>query len=351
MPPTGSVLACVFAPNGVGPRVGPHVTSIRVCGRGSRRLRLGETGESYDPVLPPLGADPDPTVTAFDRALRVAGASAPTRRAYGAWLKRFFGFIDRDQRTDPDPYLISDFLVHCQRERHLGGASRRQALQALCAYYRLLLNSDPGPALAAWREPGARVPTTALAPEAVARLLAAIDQPLRLVAELIYGSGLRPGECLALRTGQIDLSRRRIADVGARHQRTVQLPQGLKSAVERQLELAAEAGSATTARIRRWLFPDPVAPHRHRPPRALQRAVAGAGRRRLGLAVSPYDLRHACAVHLLAAGTDPALVQQWLGLRDRHAVCAYRELLPAEGPQAISPFDRLPTLENAAPAS
>ncbi|MFW5860538.1 MAG: tyrosine-type recombinase/integrase [Planctomycetota bacterium] len=288
---------------------------------------------------------------AFGRALHTVGASAATRRIYCRWLERFLDFLGCDQYSGADPYLISDFLSHCEHVRQLGAASRRQALQALCAYYRLQLDFDPGPAVAAWREPLDRVPAAVPTPEAVARLLAALAQPWRLAAGLIYGSGLRPSECLALQLGQIDVARRRIVCppvAGARCRRSVQVPQGLALPIERQLDMAARVGASATPGAGCWLFPDPDASGRHRSARSLQRAVAAAGRRACGLAVTPYDLRHACAVHLLAAGTDPVLVQACLGLRDRHAVCAYRRLLPAEGPQATSPFDRLPVPGEAA---
>src|SRR6202042_459455 len=83
----------------------------------------------------------------------------------------------------------------------------------------------------------------------VAALLERLDAPFRLVAELMYGSGLRLMEALALRVKDIDLDRRQIMVRRGKgnHDRPALLPAATRDALRAQLGRVAERHRAELA--------------------------------------------------------------------------------------------------------
>jgi integrase/recombinase XerD len=136
----------------------------------------------------------------------------------------------------------------------------------------------------------------------------------RALIELLYGGGLRVGEAVALRRGDVDLDTRLVRCVG-------------KGDKERVVPLGAQAVEA----LRRYLARGrPYLDRRHRPEiflnaqgGALTRAGAFLIVRRLAAKagldperVHPHLLRHSFATHLLEGGADLRSVQEMLGHAD-----------------------------------
>jgi integrase len=87
----------------------------------------------------------------------------------------------------------------------LSASTQQQALSALLFLYRNVVGQ---PIEALGRLPRGRVPTTlpvVLTPGEVARVVGSLRGIHRLVALLLYGSGLRLTECLTLRVKDLDL--------------------------------------------------------------------------------------------------------------------------------------------------
>jgi integrase/recombinase XerD len=154
----------------------------------------------------------------------------------------------------------------------------------------------------------------------VERLIEAANGPTprslrdRALIELLYGGGLRVGEAVALRRGDVDLDTRLVRCVG-------------KGDKERVVPLGAQAVEA----LRRYLARGrPYLDRRHRPEiflnaqgGALTRAGAFLIVRRLAAKagldperVHPHLLRHSFATHLLEGGADLRSVQEMLGHAD-----------------------------------
>jgi integrase/recombinase XerD len=136
----------------------------------------------------------------------------------------------------------------------------------------------------------------------------------RALIELLYGGGLRVGEAVALRRGDVDLDTRLVRCVG-------------KGDKERVVPLGAQAVEA----LRRYLARGrPYLDRRHRAEiflnaqgGALTRAGAFLIVRRLAAKagldperVHPHLLRHSFATHLLEGGADLRSVQEMLGHAD-----------------------------------
>src|SRR5207253_1230150 len=79
-----------------------------------------------------------------------------------------------------------------------------------------------------------------LSPEEVRRVLEPVrgaDGAYRLMADLLYGSGLRQMECCRLRVKDVDLERRQVLVRQGKgdKDRVVMLPKAVRPALERQL--------------------------------------------------------------------------------------------------------------------
>jgi len=143
------------------------------------------------------------------------------------------------------------------------------------------------------------------------RRAAALRLRDRAVVELLYGSGLRVGECAALDAHQIDLKAAEVRVLGkGNKERVVPLGDPCRDAlsdwlsVEGVLKRGTEAGSALFLNTRGGRMSD----------RSIRRMVKQRALR-LGVAkdVHPHALRHSFATHLLDGGADLRAIQEMLG--------------------------------------
>ena len=152
----------------------------------------------------------------------------------------------------------------------------------------------------------------------------------RLLLTLVYSSGLRVSEVVALKREHIDLSRRVIY---------VRLGKGRKDRCTILSEKAARLISEyyTLYDIQTWLFPGqpPVHPLAIRSAQKIfDKAVQHA---KIQKEVSIHSLRHTFATHLLENGTDIRYIQALLGhssLRttERYTHIAQRNILNIQSP-------------------
>jgi integron integrase len=197
----------------------------------------------------------------------------------------------------------------------------------------------------------------------------------RLMAMLLYGSGLRVTECLKLRVKDIDLSRGEILVRGGKgdKDRVTVLPGKLKAPLLEHLgrlrerhQAALRSGggrvwlpeafgrkspTAATEWAWQWVFPagrdyhDPRTGRGLRLPlhesviqRAIREAARGAG---IPKRVTCHALRHSFATHLLEDGYDIRTVQELLGHKEVTTTMIYTHVLNRGGMGVRSPADRL----------
>jgi integrase/recombinase XerD len=187
------------------------------------------------------------------------------------------------------------------------------------------------------------IPPVLSADEVEQLLSAAKSLRVRVMLSLAYGCGLRAGEVIRLRAGDIDSAQTiiRIVQSKGRKDRLVMLPPCVL-ALSRQWWLERPTNQdAGMAPRDRWLFPGRV-PGRPITTRQLNRlfheAARAAGIRKR---VTLHTLRHSFATHLLERGTDIRLIQALLGHHRLETTAHYTHVATGIIAAVASPIDKL----------
>lgn len=305
-------------------------------------------------------------------ALRLKHYSYRTEETYLDWVKRYILFHGKRHPAEMGAPEIQAFLIHLATQRQVAASTQNQALSAILFLYREVLHQEMEPVLPSSAKRPERLPTV-LTHDEVLRLLANLNGVYKLMAQILYGSGLRLMECVRLRIKDIDFEYRTITvrDGKGEKDRITPLPQSIMDDLKRQIErvrllheedLLAGAGevylpdalstkypNAAREFIWQYLFPaskrsrDPRSGQErrhHLDPSALQRAVKeAAGAAAIQKRVSCHTLRHSFATHLLQNGYDIRTVQELLGHKDVRTTMIYTHVLNRGGLAVRSPLD------------
>jgi len=306
--------------------------------------------------------------------MRTRHLSLRTEQAYLQWLRRYVVFHQRRHPRELGAREVEQFLTHLAVERRVSAATQNQALQALLFLYRHVLDIELPWLNDITRASPAKPLPVVLTRTEVRALLAQLEGAPWLVANLLYGSGLRLAEALRLRVKDLALERGEVIvrEGKGGKDRLTMLPATLDMAVRAHLErlhawydeerrrgqpgvslpfaLARKYPEAGTRWGWQYLFPAstlcpdpytglPVRHHLHE--KVVQRAIQGAVHRAgLTQPASCHTLRHCFATHLLEDGYDIRTVQELLGHSDLKTTMIYTHVM-AKGAHGVrSPLDR-----------
>ena len=328
-------------------------------------------------MSPKSPAEPGPPLSltaALRRAIRVRHYSRRTEQSYVAWVRRYVRFHGLRHPRELDAGDVNRFLAALAEREGLSASSQTQALSALLFLYREVLEADLDglESIARAKQP-TRLPVV-LDREEVRDLLGRLTGTPRIVALLLYGSGLRLLESLQLRVKDLDFAMGQIVVRRAKggKDRVTMLPGAAVTELDAHLarvrrlhlrDLASGGGAAPlpeafgrkspgSAVEWRWQYVFP-ARRRHEGTggsfwrhhlhesviqRAVKQAAADAG---LTKRVSCHTLRHSFATHLLQDGYDIRTVQELLGHRNVATTMIYTHVLNRGGLGVRSPADRL----------
>ena len=190
--------------------------------------------------LPDAGEEAARISEEVRRAVRLAGLSYATEQTYVHWNTRFTRFcLMRLKQTpcDAGPAAITDYLNYLALERNVSASTQKQALNAMVFLTRKVF----GQADFSLEKPAhghtQRRPPTVLTRGEVQSVLAHLENPWKLAAQLMYGSGLRLMEALRLRVKDIDFGQGTIIvndGKGGKH-RVVPLPRALEARLQEHL--------------------------------------------------------------------------------------------------------------------
>ena len=305
--------------------------------------------------------------------IRLKHYSIRTEKSYLPWVERYLLFHHNKDPKEMGAQEIEDFLSHLAVDLNVSSSTQNQAFNALLFLYREVLKIDLDKSINAIRAKKPRYVPTVMTKEETMRVIAATSREHRLMAKLIYGSGLRLTECLRLRVKDIDFGNNQVVvrDAKGMKDRVTILPENLKVPLKEHLErvkllhekdlskgygnvylpYALERKYPRANREFGWQYVFPAktfssdprsgAVRRHHVSengieKALRSAVALSG---LAKRVTVHTFRHSFATHLLEAGYDIRTVQELLGHKDVSTTMIYTHVLNKPGIIVKSPLD------------
>lgn len=310
------------------------------------------------------------------RAIRLKNMAMATEETYINWNRRFIRFCFQMLGQSPQvagPEAITAYLDFLALERNVAPATQKQALNAMVFLTKHVFGIEEFTLDHLTPARGARRPPVVMTREEVRSVFARLDDPWKLIAQVMYGSGLRLMEAMRLRVKDLDFGQGTIAihdGKGGKH-RVVPLPRALEERLQQHLartrenhlaDLAGGAGDAhmPEALLRKWpnasrewcwqwLFPAAtLCPHPRSGKiaryhlhddsmaRQIKEAVRKAG---IPKRITSHTLRHSFATHLLESGTDIRTVQDLLGHADVSTTMIYLHVMKRPGAGAPSPLD------------
>ena len=312
----------------------------------------------------------------FHEVARFKHLSPRSEQSYWEWVVQYLKFHRERSGSwrhprDLGSTGVTPFLTGLA-VRGVSVSTQNQALNALLFLHREVLHLPfvAGDFLRVSRPP--RLPVV-LSRDEVRELIGLLDGTYKLMAQLLYGTGLRLLEMLRLRVKDVDFARGQITvrEGKGGGSRVTMLPESLRTALKEHLErvrklheedLAAGFGwvplpgqlakkyvNAGKEWPWQWVFPSA---HRSRDPvsgkiarhhtaetglqRVMKQAVARSG---INKPASCHTLRHSFATHLLEGGTDIRSVQGLLGHKSVATTQVYTHVMQRPGVGVRSPLD------------
>jgi integron integrase len=305
--------------------------------------------------------------------IRTRHYSIRTEQVYEAWVRRFITFHRMKSPVELGPEAVKEYLEYLAEKRNVAASTQNQALNALVFLYEQVLKEPLGIIGEFTRAKRPKRLPVVLTREEVNRLLDALAGTHKLMAGLLYGSGLRLMECVRLRVKDVDFAQNQIMvrDGKGQKDRVTILPDLFQIPLKEHLACVRELHNKDLAEgfgevyiwpslarkypnaVREWIwqyvFPSnnlSVDPRSKRVRRhhihenGLHRAIKTVAIK-VGLTkqMSSHVLRHSFATHLLENGYDIRTVQELLGHADVSTTMIYTHVLNKPGLAVKSPVD------------
>lgn len=321
-------------------------------------------------------ATKSPFMRKIRQHLRLNQYSYQTEKAYLYWIKDFIKFHHYEHPQNLSEKDVISYLSYLANQRNVAVNTQKQALNGIVYLYKNIIGNPLGQlrGITKSKKPF-RLPTVFSRQEIVA-IFDKLSGESKLVASLLYGSGLRISEVLRLRVKDIALETSSLiirASKGNKDRTTI-ISQNSITLLEEQLD-AIQAYYTANREKTDWngvhlpkalgnkypnahfewawqfLFPSTTNPpdllngtrrgfHRH--PRtfgkALNKAIKLAGISKHG---SSHAFRHSFATHLLEDGYDIRTVQELLGHKNVETTQIYTHVMNKGANAVKSPLDNL----------
>ena len=307
--------------------------------------------------------------------IRIRHYSRRTEKAYIGWIRRFIFFHGKRHPSELGATEITQFLSWLAVEKKVSASTQNQALHALLFLYQDVLDLKIPQLDGITRARVTKRLPVVLTREEVRAVLEQLEGMPKLLATLLYGTGMRLLECLQLRIKDIDLATHQITVRSGKgdKDRITLLPATIKPDLIQVLEFAQQQHKTDLAKgagwvelpfalgrkypnagrewIWQWCFPatriyvDRQTNQRrrhHLHESVVQRAVRAAVRR-TGIAkrATCHTFRHSFATHLLEDGHDIRTIQELLGHKDVSTTMIYTHVINRGWGAVRSPADRL----------
>lgn len=322
--------------------------------------------------------DPPDVLSAMRDLLRLKHYSYRTEQTYVEWADRFFRYLKETVSSDVadcsvTPQGVKDFLAWLALRRSVSASTQNQAFSALLFMCSEVLHLDLGDLQQGVRaKRGKRLPVVFTMDE-VGALFRHLGGRARLMAQVIYGGGLRVMECCRLRVKDVDFDNNLLfvrSGKGDKDRSTLLAESvkedlrthlvGVRAIFDKDRAAGVEGVAMPDALDRKypdacrewgwfWVFPsahfstDPrtgkVRRH-HVSDMCIQRAVKDALKKAEVLKPgSVHTLRHTFATQLLLHGVDIRQIQDYLGHANVETTMVYTHVVKDFRAPAKSPLD------------
>lgn len=260
--------------------------------------------------------------------MKLRGLSQKTIKSYVQYISQCLSFANRgplEVRAD-DVRSFLEFLA----DRGRSPATLNVAYSALRFYFGSILHRGFFTGIP--RAKKVRALPVVLSKDEARRVVAAMDNPKhRCILQLLYGTGMRVGELVRLRMGDVDFERGLIVvkhGKGAKD-RLVMLPAGVRDTLVNQRRLKIPNDFLFTNGRGGRLTEETIQ-------KIVRQAAYHAGVEKV---VTPHTLRHSFATHLLEQGTDIRYVQELLGHSSVKTTQIYTHVTSTHIAHLASPLD------------
>lgn len=325
-----------------------------------------------DDVRFPIPPSPTKFMDQLRAFIRLDGKSYATEQVYLYWVRQFILFHKKKHPAEMHTEDVREYLSFLTLQQNVAPNTQKTALNALIYLYNRFLKKPIENMDFTYAKKATRIPAVFSHQEAM-NIIEKLENPYKLMAQLMYGSGLRVSEVLKLRVKDIDFKMGYLVVINGKgfKDRTTLLPQKLIEPLQQQvliveklLQLDIQKGidgvympnrldkkypNAGKSLAWQYLFPsstlskDPreQAVRRHHVfPTTIQsqvkRAIKFTG---IHKQASCHTFRHSFATRLLQSKYDLKQIQTLMGHSDIRTTEIYLHVLDELGDKVKSPLD------------
>ncbi len=305
--------------------------------------------------------------------IKVKHYSRSTESIYCHWILKYILFHKKRHPAEMGKPEIEAYLNYLARDRHYSASSQNQAFNAILFLYREVLETELPQGINAIRAKTHKHIPVVLSMGEVQQVILGMQDPFKLMAELLYGGGLRVNECMNLRVKDIDPERRSIMIMDGKgckdritilperviprllehikkvkfvHDRDLALGFGkvvLPDALNRKYPKASQELRWQYLFPQKNLFTNPKTGERGRwhvddsiLRKAFRIAALNTG---IHKRVTPHCFRHSFATHLLENGYNIRAVQELLGHKSVETTMIFTHVMSKGNLAVRSPLD------------
>jgi len=306
--------------------------------------------------------------------IRLKQYSPRTQKTYIFWVREYILFHHKRHPNEMGMPEITQFITHLTSDKKVSASTQNQALSSVLFLYRHVLKINLNETdLNLLRPQKGKVVPVVLSKAEAKLIISKMTGVYQIIAQILYGSGLRIMEAMRLRVKDIDFANRQIIvrDGKGGNDRPTMLPESVIKPLQIHLQqvklihekdladgfgtaylpfaLERKYSNANKEWIWQYIFPATtrfkdretgIIRRHHLHETAVQKAVKQATKlAKVNKRVSPHTFRHSFATHLLQSGYDIRTVQELLGHKDVKTTMIYTHVMKLGGLAVKSPLD------------
>ena len=270
---------------------------------------------------------------AYITKLKIRRYSENTIRTYHTLFRDFINYF-----AETDPALITEeqireYMDYLVNKRKVSYSTQNQAINAIKFFYEKVLSQQKNKYWIDRPRKRRRLPEVISEEDVIHMLKSTKNLKHACIIGLLYSAGLRRGEVINLKKGDLDLERKIIyvkAGKG-RKDRTTILSDRLANGLIKYIKEYSP---------KYWFFESPTK-QQYSGTSILQVVKQAAKKAGIAKTVTPHTLRHSFATHLMERGTDTRYLKDLLGHNSIKSTEIYTHVSKQSLHKIKSPLDQI----------